>query len=161
MSTTTTVPELLEPIAICDYAIACCGPDGGEAQHEDLTVEEYGALRRHLAKLRGLISEEGSTETKVADAPAEGDTATEDEPEPQTMTARMAADAFQRCISNLESLRSKMLLWQGEEATYIVDDLAGATLLDSILNDWYCGGFDQTFPKENRLLGAINGNLGL
>ncbi len=93
--------------------------------------------------------------------PVEDTATTEDEPEPQTMTAKMADRAFQDCIGSLESMRQRTLFHQDEEATYIIDDLAGATLLDSILSDWYCGGFDGTLPKENRLLAAIKGNLGL
>ena len=54
-----------------------------------------------------------------------------------------------------------MLARQGDGMQHIVEDLAGAKLLFSILNDWETGGFVDKFPKEHWLLAAIRGNTGL
>lgn len=92
---------------------------------------------------------------------AENTVAKEDELEPRSTTARMAADTFERCIETLASLRRRMLFHQDEGTRYLLDDLAGASLLKEILGDWESGCFADEYPKEHGLLSAIRGDIRL
>lgn len=131
-----------------------------------IVKEANGMAQRypHLFSVVGSDEAVGSAAAGKRAADAEAKTAESaatsgHEPEPQTMTARLAADAFQACIDRLMSMRHRMLKRQDapdERAT--VDDLAGALLLNQILNDWEGGAFADEFPKEHWLLRAIRGN---
>jgi hypothetical protein len=162
MSTNQTIPTILEPSAEIDYAIVCWVPDGDEGQREDLTFEEYGALRRHLAKLRGLIPGEEPTAAQpnvtAETAPSEP---TREVPEPQTKTAKMAADTLDYCIGEIESKRDVMLQIQEARPDIVLRTMGDAFLLKRILSDWGSGGFDAEFPNETELLRSLRGNLEL
>ena len=165
MTTTTTPPSWMEDSPTHTYRLAASDPDGAEVQGAELTLNEYDSLKQHLAKLRGLTSEEDGAATRpsqdsATSAPAEPTAAKDDTPEPQTITAQLAIDAFQGCINKLGSIRRRMLWWQAKVRN-TVDDLAGATILDQILDDWEGGCFSDKFPKEHGLLSAIRGNLDL
>lgn len=135
-----------------NWADATEGAEGMAQRYPDL----FSAVSDDGDKAAAPSTSGGSDSAKSPEDTA----AKDDEPAPQTTTAKMAADAFQDCIDGLVSLRSRMLQCQCREEN-VVDDLAGATLLGQILNDWRGGGFADEFPKEHWLVSAIKGNIGL
>ena len=171
----TPIEELIQGLLLAyGYFGGCVTPEDVENtvrqfrdNWEGTTSDVEGMAQRypHMFSVVGAGETGGSAEAASAGGgeakTAESMVASGDEPAPQTTTARLAANAFERCTETLASLRKRMLLHQDEGTRYLVDDLAGAGLLAEILEDWESSAFADKYPKEHGLLGAIRGNLKL
>lgn len=162
MSTLTTIP-VLEPSPEYGYNLTTFEPGGDSIQDEGLTFDEYDALRKHLAKLRGLIPDEEPTaaQPNVTAETAPGESKPKDQPKPQTKTAEMAVSAIETCIGELESKRDVMLAVQETHPQFYMQYLGDALMLKEILSDWGAGYFEPKFPGETELIASIRGNLDL
>ena len=153
MSTFTLEPKWLEESPACKYLLSAFDPGGSSIQEADLTLEEYEALKRHLAERRGVVPEGGpsSVESNASGARS---------PEPMTATARKAIEAFDNCIDDLQDLRNRIRQEQ-ELRNLNIHDLANAQMLQTIISDWRGGSFREQFPAELSLIASIRGNLEL
>lgn len=158
MSTNQTIPTILEPSAEIDYAIVCWVPEGDEGQRENLTLEEYGALRRHLAGLRGLIPD---TETTAAQSPSDSKESNDpaiDPKMPGALTLARLVGLHKDSIGILEC-EIECLTEMVKDGTIRGDYLLGRALDAEVLSDllqlWNSGGYEAEYPKDGRLLATM------
>jgi hypothetical protein len=155
MNPTIASPDWMKPSPQCSYALTAYSWDGGEVQGAELTVEEYDALKAHLAKLRGLIPEE-HIEAHAAADPVDGETAI-----PQVHAIRLALSRFDQCISLIEENKGFLVKKYAEHPRLVAELLADAVILERTLTEWNGDLTGNDLTGEGALVTAFRSNLDL
>jgi len=148
---TPAVPEWLETPEHeeCEYLLVFEDANGCQDHSVDMTREEFDALKRHLAKIRGYQLEcDGPTTTsKAADEPEDGETAA-----PLNATGNLIVNRLQNAVSTLET---QIMLTRTFPHNITAEHAADALLLEEILDTWQAG-VDDLDKAELPIVRAIS-----
>lgn len=161
MSTLTTIPEWMEASPVCTYGLVAWDDEDGQKQSADLTIGEYDSLKRHLAKLRGLIPD-AKTAAQSEDAAVQSETEDAESPEekqPQSAALRLAVSTLDGCVSHIERQRDYLLEVHEKHPFVLTELLTDGVILDQILSDWDNGAGNDRFPADSGLQAACRLNL--
>jgi hypothetical protein len=133
--TTPAVPEWLETPEHeeCEYLLVFEDANGCQDHSVDVTREEFEALKRHLANMRGYRVEADGTATKSegTGAPEWAETSA-----PLNATGNLVVDRLESVIAILEN----QIMWARKDpARLTAENAADALLLDEVIRTWDAG----------------------
>ena len=158
MSTTTTAPEWLNDSPGYAYNLTACDSTGGfAAQDVELTLEEYDALKQHLAKLRGVVADTEATAQSPSDS-KEANDLTIDPKKPGALTLTRLVKIHRDSIGILEceiQCLTEIVNGGTLQKNYLLGRALDAEVLSDVLQIWNSGGYEDEYPEDGRLLATM------